>query len=198
MSRRLRRLPGDRRAISTVEFALIFPVLALMLMGFFDLGYQAYVRAVLQGAMQQAGRNATLETGASSATAIDNYVKDQVRRVAKNAVFSPAPTRLSYSDFASVGKPEKFVDKTPFNNKYDVGECFEDVNGNGTWDSDLGKSGQGGADDAVLYTVTVQYKRTFPMSKLFGWSTDQVVKASTVLRNQPFGDQALPVYAKCT
>jgi hypothetical protein len=36
------------------------------------------------------------------------------------------------------------------------------------------------------------------MSKLFGWSSDQVVKASTVLRNQPFGDQALPVYAKCT
>ena len=198
MRSRLCRLSGDSRAISTVEFAILFPVFALMLMGFFDIAYQAYVRAVLQGAMQQAGRNATLENGSSAATAIDDYVKNQVKRVAKNAVFSPAPTRKSYSDFAAVGKPEKFVDKTPYNNKYDVGECYEDVNANGQWDSDLGKTGQGGADDAVLYTVTVQYKRVFPMGKLFGWSTDQVVKASTVLRNQPYGDQATPVYAKCT
>jgi Flp pilus assembly protein TadG len=198
MRRPLHKLGGDRRGISTVEFALIFPVFALMLMGFFDLAYQSYVRAVLQGAMQQAGRNSTLESGVTANTAIDNYVKDQVKRVAKNAVFNPAPDRKSYTDFASVGKPEKFVDKTPFNNKYDTGECFEDVNGNAKWDSDLGKAGQGGADDAVLYTVTVQYKRVFPMAKLFGWSTDQVVKASTVLRNQPYGDQKTPVYAKCS
>ena len=32
----------------------------------------------------------------------------------------------------------------------------------------------------------------------YGWSTDQVVKASTVLRNQPYGDQQTPVYAKCS
>ena len=96
------------------------------------------------------------------------------------------------------GTPEKFVDKSPFNNKYDNGECFEDVNGNGKWDSDRGKTGQGGADDAVLYTVSVKYKRLFPMAKMFGWSSDLTVKASTVLRNQPYGEQATPNYAKCT
>ena len=58
--------------------------------------------------------------------------------------------------------------------------------------------GQGGADDAVLYTVSVKYKRLFPMAKMFGWSSDLTVKASTVLRNQPYGEQATPNYAKCT
>jgi Flp pilus assembly protein TadG len=195
---RLTRLQGDKSGISTVEFALLFPVLALMLMGFFDVAHQAYIRAVLQGAMQQAGRNSTLESGAGSATAIDNYVKNQVKRVVSNAVFDPVPERKSYTDFGQVGNPEKFVDKTPFNNKYDNGECYEDINGNGKWDADRGKSGQGGADDAVLYTVSVRYKRFFPMSNLFGWSAEQTVKASTVLRNQPFGDQPVPSYAKCT
>ena len=198
MRRRLFLLRSDRRGISTVEFALLFPVLALMLMGFFDIAHQAYVRAVLQGAMQQAGRNSTLETGASSSASIDTYVQTQVKKVVASASFDPAPTRASYSDFKDVGNPEKFVDKSPFNNKYDNGECFEDVNGNGKWDSDRGKTGQGGADDAVLYTVSVKYKRLFPMAKMFGWSSDLTVKASTVLRNQPYGEQATPNYAKCT
>ena len=78
MMRCVSRLRADRRGISTVEFALLFPVLALMLMGFFDVAHQAYVRAVLQGAIQQAGRNSTLETGSASSTAIDDYVKNQV------------------------------------------------------------------------------------------------------------------------
>ena len=198
MIRRVSRLRADRRGISTVEFALLFPVLALMLMGFFDVAHQAYVRAVLQGAIQQAGRNSTLETGSASSTAIDDYVKTQVKKVVASANFDPAPTRASYTDFRDVGNPEKFVDKSPYNNRYDNGECFEDVNGNSKWDADRGKSGQGGSDDAVLYTVSVKYKRLFPMAKMFGWPTEQTVKASTVLRNQPYGDQATPNYAKCT
>ena len=61
----------------------------------------------------------------------------------------------------------------------------------------LAEAGYGTPEDYRRF-MTVQYKRVFPMGKLFGWSTDQVVKASTVLRNQPYGDQATPVYAKCT
>jgi Flp pilus assembly protein TadG len=193
----MRRLRRDSRGISTVEFAILAPVMLIMLMGFFDLAHTAYTRSVLQGAMQQAGRNSTLESGLSSTATIDDYVKNQVKKVAgQHAVFTP--DRKSYTDFASVGKAERFVDKSPYNNKYDAGECYEDVNGNGQWDSDLGKSGQGGADDAVLYTMTVTYKRMFPMAKILGWSADNVVTASTVLRNQPYGDQAVPNYTKCT
>ena len=76
------------------------------------------------------------------------------------------------------------------NGKYDKGECFEDVNGNGVWDSDMGEGGQGGADDAVLYTMTVSYNRLFPMAKMLGWSATQTITASTVLRNQPYGTQS--------
>jgi Flp pilus assembly protein TadG len=194
---RLRSLRQDGRGIAAVEFALLAPVMMLMLMGFFDLAHQAYTRSIMQGAMQQAGRNSTLESGSSSSTAIDNYVKSQVKKVTGSGATFVA-VRKSYVDFESVGNAEKYVDKTPFNNKYDIGECYEDVNGNGQWDADLGKTGQGGAEDAVLYTMTVTYKRLFPMPKLVGWSTNQVVTASTVLRNQPYGDQVAPVYAKCT
>ena len=42
-----------------------------------------------------------------------------------------------------------------------AGEPFEDANANGTWDEDRGSDGQGGARDAVLYVVSVSYRRAF-------------------------------------
>jgi Flp pilus assembly protein TadG len=188
-------LASDESGVTVVEFAIVAPVMLLMLMGFFDLAHTEYARSVLQGAMQMAARNSTLESGLTSQTAIDTYVTDQVKLVVgTGATFTP--TRLSYSNFSAVGTPERYND-TNGNGKYDTGECFEDVNGNGQWDPDLGKTGQGGADDAVLYTMTVSYKRMFPMATMVGWPATQTISASTVLRNQPYGSQKLPVFSKC-
>ena len=195
----IRRIGTDERGITLVEFGLVAPVMLLMMMGFFDLAHQAYASSILQGAMQEAARDSTLESGstATASAAIDAFVEERVRDVTGNdATFSS--NRLSYYDFGSVGDPENFVDAAPFNGTYDPGECFEDVNGNGTWDSDLGKSGQGGAQDAVLYRMTVTYPRLFPMAGLLGWSKEQVISATTVLRNQPYGAQTKPVFAICT
>jgi hypothetical protein len=47
----------------------------------------------------------------------------------------------------------------------------------------------GGARDAVLYTVTVEYPRAFPMMGLLGFSETVTARSRTVLRNQPFGEQ---------
>ena len=91
-----------------------------------------------------------------------------------------------------------FKDKPAYNGKYDAGECFEDVNGNGQWDADLGKAGQGAAQDAVLYKMEVTYPRLLPLAPLLGWTANQKVSASTVLRNQPYGDQQIPSVTKCT
>jgi Flp pilus assembly protein TadG len=190
------RLSRDERGVTLVESAFVLPVFIVLMLGLFDLLHTAAVRGVLQGAMQMAARNSTLESGLTSQAAIDAYVQNQVKSlVGASAVFTS--TRKSYSDFSSVGRPENYTD-TNGNGQHDPGECFEDVNGNGQWDSDLGKGGQGGADDAVLYTMSVTYKRIMPMTGLLGWSSNQTISASTVLRNQPYGPQSTPVYTKCT
>jgi len=179
----------DDRGVTAVEFALLAPVFVLMIMGFFDLAHRTYATAILQGALQKAGRDSTLETGTSKANDIDDAVKAQVKKVVgANATYTSA--RLAYADFSAVGDPEPYTDKAPLNGRYDVGECYQDVNGNAKWDADLGKAGQGGAQDVVLYRMTVSYTRVFPMAKILGWSTNQSITASTVLRNQPYGDQA--------
>ena len=47
----LRRLRRDRSAVTIVEFAMIAPVMLLLLLGLFDLGYRTYATSVLQGAL---------------------------------------------------------------------------------------------------------------------------------------------------
>ncbi|HEX4736865.1 MAG TPA: TadE/TadG family type IV pilus assembly protein [Allosphingosinicella sp.] len=188
LRRPLARIACDESAVTIVEFGIVAPVMLLMLMGFFDLAHTEYARSVLQGSIQMAARNSTLESGQTTGSTIDAYVKNQVKSVVgSNATFTSA--RLSYSDFSDVGKAEPYTD-TNGNGKYDHGECFEDDNGNGQWDSDMGASGQGGADDAVLYTMTVTYKRMFPMATMLGWPANQTIVAATVLRNQPYGVQS--------
>lgn len=193
-----RAIAADQRGATLVEFAFVVPVMMLMLMGFFDLAHQAYAKSILQGAVQKAGRDATLEFGATNDAALRAKIERQVKRVTgRRAVFTSE--RLSYTNFRGIGTPENFTDKTPFNNQYDVGECYEDVNANGSWDRDIGRVGQGGAEDAVIYRMTVAYPRLFPMARMLGWSPNQQIVAETVLRNQPYAAQTTTTpLVKCT
>ena len=184
---RLSALPRDTRGATLVEFAIVAPVMILLILGICDLAYQVYAQSILNGAMQKAGRDSTIQGAASSASAIDAKVSNMVKKVAANATFTF--TRKNYDSFSLI-KPEPFTD-TNNNGVRNTGECFTDVNGNGTWDSDPGLAGQGGANDVTVYTVTVNYPHLFPVTKLFGWSAKQTITASTLLKNQPYASQSV-------
>ncbi len=185
--RKAPNLASDSSGVTVVEFALIAPVFLLMLLGTFDLGQAIYLQGVFHGAVQDAGRDAGLESGAANLTAIDNQVMLQIKSVAPaGAIIS---SRRNYTTFNDVGTPEDFEDANN-NNVYDDNECFTDVNGNDQWDSDRAANGLGGADDVVVYTATLSYDRIVPIGGMMGWSDRNTISASTVLRNQPFGSQA--------
>ena len=181
MAGRLGSLLRDERGVTITEFALIAPVLLIMLMGIFDLGYNMYAKSVLQGAMQQAARDATIE--GATALALDNRVRGQVHSIVPRA--NVTFTRRSYGSFIDVARAEDYDDVNG-NGACDDGEPFEDANGNGYWDDDRGTSGNGDAREAVLYTASMSYARAFPLAGLIGISPDFSTSATTVLRNQPF------------
>ena len=183
----LTRLARDERGATIVEFALITPALLITLMGLFDLAYNMYTAQQLQGAIQNAARQSTLEGASTNVSNIDAIVTRAVHAVAGNATLTF--DRTAYASFASVARPEDYTDVNNDGTCND-GEPFEDANGNGVWDADSGSSGFGGARDAVLYTVTVVYPRAFPIAKLIPGQTDNfTLTATTVLRNQPYGLQ---------
>ena len=76
-------------------------------------------------------------------------------------------------------------------------ETFDDANGNNVRDLDSGVTGQGGAKDVTIYTVTLRYNRIFPMAYLLGWSQQVTMASSTILRNQPFDKQSEPLTGNC-
>jgi Flp pilus assembly protein TadG len=185
--RRLKTLTRDTRGATLVEFAIVAPVMVLLLMGICDLAYQIYAQSILNGSLQKAGRDSTIQGAPNNTSAIDQKVTDMVKKVAANATITF--TRKNYDTFSLI-KPEPFTDSNG-NGVRDAKECFTDVNGNGTWDADPGVNGQGGANDVTVYTVTVTYPRLFPVAKLFGWSSTQTISASTLLKNQPYASQSV-------
>ncbi len=187
---KLRTLRRDDVGAALVEFAFVAPVLILLIMGILDVGHRIYATAILQGSVQKAARDASLDDGAANAGTIDDRVKNLMLPVLQPEPISTFDfTRRNYSNFSDVSQPEDFTDT---NNDGDCnnGEPYDDINGNDSWDADRGASGQGNAKDAVLYTVRVTYPRLFPMAGLIGLSQEESIEASTVVRNQPFGEQS--------
>lgn len=181
----------DARGAALIEFALVIPVFLLLTMGFCELAYQAYIQSVLSGAVQKAGRDSAIQ-GATTGD-IDAAVLTEIQAASPRASFAPGyPSRKSYSQFGDI-EPEPFVDLNG-NGVHDSGECFTDVNNNNAWDADPGRSGQGGANDAVVYTVSIVYPHLFPLDARLGWGSNQTLSATTTLKNQPYAQQTVGTY----
>ncbi|MDN3645369.1 pilus assembly protein [Pontixanthobacter aestiaquae] len=181
----LRMILRDERGTTVMEFGLMVTVFMTLLLGLFDLGQLAYTNAILRGAAQDAARSASLETADTAAA--DAAVTDIVRTVAPDATVTSS--RVSYFDFEDIERPEAW-DDADNSGLCDDGEAYSDENANGRWDQDIGVSGNGGAGDVVIYTVTVTYSPLFPNPFMPGGTTARQVSASAVKKNQPFADQA--------
>lgn len=179
-----RRLAAARDGAAAIEFALAAPVFMLLVLGLGDIGHMAYVRALLNGAVERAARSASLESG--DTTAADDMVKNAIKPVIPGATVTTS--RKSYYDFADVDRPEKFTD-TNRDGTCNPGENFVDENRSGRWEADVGKGGNGGAGDVVIYTVTVTYKPVFSAKLLGNWNSTRTMTAVGVRKNQPFAQQ---------
>ncbi len=189
-----KKLQTNNRGAALMEFALVAPTFLLLLMGIFDISYRAYAVSVLQGAVQKAGRDSTLEGASGGLGSIDATITNQMRAVANSVTMSF--DRKTFVSFSRAGQAEEFEDRIVVatglpNGIREVGECYFDENGNGTYDSNAGINGQGGARDIVVYTATAVYPRLFPMYGLLGFPQNETITATSVLRNQPFGTQAI-------
>ncbi|MDQ2879327.1 MAG: pilus assembly protein [Pseudomonadota bacterium] len=203
----LRRLRSDRRGTAVIEFAIIAPVMMIIIMGLSDLMYQIYAQSILNGAVQKAGRDSGIQGGDQQATTIDARVISQVANIMSNPTQACpttstggatwCSTRKNYDTFKAIA-PEPFTDLNGDGIRQ-PGECYSDINGNHQWDADPGTTGQGGADDVTVYTMTITYPRIFPVAGLLGWPSTQTISATTTLKNQPYANQTTTTVATiCT
>ncbi|MBC7985650.1 MAG: pilus assembly protein [Sphingomonadaceae bacterium] len=194
----LHRLARDQRGATLTEFGFVLVPLCLVLLGSLDVGYQAYVRSVAQGALNEVSRRAAVEdpvfggAGDTVEEQIAEELEERVDEIARNATYDIQTT--NFYEFSGVGDAEKLTTDHNENGEYDEDDedCFEDFNENGEFDEDGGDEGVGGADDVANYVATITMPRLFPMAALFGFSDNYTIVARASVRNQPYADQDVP------
>jgi TadE-like protein len=167
-----RRIRASETGSTIVEFAVISPVMFTLLLGGFDFGHTLYMKSILQGAVNKAARDSTLETGtvAEIQAAVDQKVIDQVLKLNNTANIGPESfSRSYYRTFTDAAFPESEVwDDTNSDGECNNDENYIDENNNSDFDADGIADGQGYTRDAVKYTATITYNRLFPFPKLIG------------------------------
>lgn len=193
------RLARDDEGATIIEFALIAPVLILILLAGIDFGHRTYVSSVMQGALTDAARRASVEDPTFSASGdtleerVANAVEAQVQSVVTPG-YSLTIEQSNFYDFTGIGNPEKIMRDNDGDGVYDAddGDCFSDLNENGQFDTDTGRTGRGGANDVVFYEATLEMDPLVPIYNFLGGSTRYTMLADTAIRNQPWGSQATP------
>lgn len=178
-------LTRDTRGVTLVEFALVAPVFLMMIIGLLDIGQMIYGKSVLNGAVEAAARASSLETGDTAAA--DAIVNARIAPILPGVKVDSK--RTSYFDFADIGRAEQWNDADRSGDCND-GEAYTDENGNGAWDKDIGVSGNGGANDVVLYTVTATYEPLFKVPFMPQAWVERSLESTAIRKNQPFATQA--------
>ena len=180
----MRRLCRCSAGSSAVEFALVAPVFLMTMMQIFNLGQMAYGKVLLTGAVEQAARASALET--ANTTTAHALITSMVRRVLPGATVTS--TRKSYYDFADIDRKERWNDANA-NGTCDAGEAYTDENRSGGWETDVGASGNGSANDVVIYAVTVSYTPMFSVPFTPSAWRRATLSAASARKNQPFANQ---------
>ena len=188
-----RSILADTGGATIVEFAFVAPILVMTLLGLFDLGYKSYVASNLQGALHEAARMGTV--GDKTTAQIDTHIQNRLREFSRGATITI--THKAYLDFSGVQVPETITNDTVPIGSYNVGDCYQDANANGVYDTDRGRSGMGSSEDVLHYSITMSYPRLFPLTRLMGLSSTDTVTSSTVFRNQPYGSRSTAVTTRC-
>ncbi len=178
------RLRSDAAGVTIVEFAIVAPVFLLMLMGMLDAGQMIYGKTVLSGAVEAAARSSSLE--GSDTAAADTQVKDRVKHVLPGVQI--VSTRTSYYDFADIGRAEQWNDADG-DGACDDGEAFTDENSNGSWDREIGVSGNGAANDVVMYSVRASFEPVFKIPFMPAMWSSRTLSSTAIRKNQPYATQ---------
>ena len=192
------RLGRDERGTSAVEFGLLAIPLFTLILGGIDLGYQNYVRALMQGSLNDAARIAAVEdpefatVGETTPEQVESLVRDIAGSVANDATL--VVIEKSYQDFSDIGNPEPLMTDHNGNGQYDEddGDCWEDTNRNGDFDTNAGSDGLGGASDVVVFTANIKMPRLLPLHKFIDVSPTIDMTLETAIRNQPYAGQGTP------
>lgn len=176
----------NEEGVTAIEFALISPVFMLMILGIIEFSLIMFTAAVMEGATNNTsrlGKTGYVPDGITRQQAIINNVNSKTHGLLDSSHITL--TTEVYSNFTDVGQPEPCISPVTAPCPGTVGVNFVDVNGNGTWDADMGAAGLGNPGDVVVYTVSYPWPIMTPMMRVILGPT-YTIRTRTVVRNEPY------------
>lgn len=186
--RRLRRLRRCRGGITLIEFAIAAPVVFAAVAGVIELAMIMFVMTLSEGALREASRFSITGFTPPGMTREERILEILGDHTIGLVDMSAATVGYKvYPSFGDIGKPEPYTDNAPANGSYDAGEAFQDINGNGQWDADMGAAGLGGPSEIVLYTIEFDWALMTPLVAPFmGTNGKMTMRSSVAVKNEPF------------
>ena len=177
----------DARGVTAIEFAVIAPVLLLLMFGILEFSAIMLVSNMMESATaitSRLGKTGYVTAGSSRSDTILASVRDRTQGLVNPALLSIASKY--YSQFSQIGDPEPWNDANA-NGVAETGE-YQDINGNGQWDADMGLAGYGGAGAVVVYTVTYPWPIMTPILRevIGNAQGNYVINATSVVKNEPY------------
>lgn len=185
--RLLKKFRSAEAGVTAIEFAVVAPVMCLLISGIIEFAIIMMVYNVMEGATansSRTGRTGFVEVG----TTRQQTILDSITTRAGSLL---DPLKLSvvtkyYKQYDQINDPESYIDANT-NGQYDAGESFTDTNGNGMWDADMGQSGYGSAGDIVVYTVSYPWIVSTPIvSDLISSNGIFTITTHAVVKNEPY------------
>lgn len=191
---RSRKAHLDCRGSAITEFAIIAPVMILLIAGSIEIGRIAMIKSSLEAAIGTAARRALVDLKTPEKEREGKMIATITEMLSP---YKPYPGRAIeietkvYQDFGS-SYPEGYEDLNG-NGVYDAptnqspGEVFDDRNRNGKRDIATQLEGVLGAEgDVVAYTARMPIKLAFEFLPFPGNDGQPIILSSTVvLRNEP-------------
>lgn len=188
------RLPGvlkkfcrAQAGATAIEFAVVAPVMCILVMGIIEFSLIMMVYNVMEGATATSARTGKTDYVDASGNR-QQTILDQITARAGSLIDGTKLTVTTkyYKQYDQINDPEPYVD-TNHNGQYDPGEPFTDINGNGVWDADMGQSGFGSAGDIVVYTVSYPWAISTPIvSSFIGTGGIFTITTHAVVKNEPY------------
>ncbi|MDX1974289.1 MAG: TadE family protein [Rickettsiales bacterium] len=175
----------NNEGTTAIEFAMVAPVLLLMIMGIVEYSLMMFTLSVMEAATSYSARYGKTGYTASGSTRVEQITNNIISRT--GGMLDPQLLdidTLVYKGFDKVGQSEPYTD-TNGNHTYNMGEPYTDSNGNGQWDIDIGIVGLGSGGDVVMYKVSYPWPIMTPLAQaIIGNSI--VLTTRMVVRNEPF------------
>ncbi len=181
-----RRLAADASGVAALEFALVAPLLFLLILGVIEVSLLMLASNTLEAAnnvTSRVGRTGYAATGLTR----EQTIRAEIERRAA-PFLDPDLVQISsltYGNFDQIGRPEPWNDANG-DGAPDLGE-YTDINGNGRYDRDMGAAGAGGAGSVVVYVVSYPWRMLTPMvGRIMGQDGIVLLSSRAVVKNEPF------------